>query len=136
MDTGFIDFHRITGSGSSGPGGKLKSFDPAHSDVYRLVLEEDEVKKTGGVIHGAGGHGGGRQGPSRAAAAPARPSQAAAPSAEEAHSSRFYQLVHENDDQTDQYASVHPGHYHHPEPGVAAMRDVEGRFNDMGVSDF
>lgn len=98
------------------------------------MVEEDEVKKHGGVVYGTGGHG--HQGPSRAAPAPARPTQAAAPTAEDAKSARFYQLVHENDDQADQYSSLHPGHYHHPEPGVAAMRDVQGRFDDTGVSDF
>lgn len=107
-----------------------------------MVVEEDEVKKHGGVVYGAGGGGGGpqgRQGPSRAAAAPAqaRPTQAEdAGTVHDAHSSRFYQLVHENDDQVDQYSRIHPEHYHHPEPGVAAMRDVQGRFDDMGVSDF
>lgn len=90
------------------------------------------MRKAGGVVYGAdgGGPSGGQrrqQGASnRATSAPQGHHHATRPAnpTEDQHSARFYQLVHENDDQLDQYASVHPGQYHHREPTVASMRDV------------
>lgn len=120
---------RITGTGgpTSGHGAaKIKPFDPAHSDVYRLILEEDEIRKSGGVVYGTGDGSGapppGPRGSNPAPTARGKPSNPPQPQPEEQHSARFYQLVHENDDQAQQFASVHP--------------DQQYPFGDTGVSDF
>jgi hypothetical protein len=50
--------------------GGAKAFDPSHSDVLRLVAEEDEIRKHGPAVH--------QKGPSRTGNGPAvasRPQQ-------------------------------------------------------------